>query len=79
MACNRTFATLHEQQETADMDKEIKYRLELCRDLCLPFTCCFMIEGEYGEENDNNTCENAVTASLCSSYKGCGTFYRNSL
>lgn len=79
MACNNTAVPAIEQhvsplsssasqQEAADKKNEINYRFELCEDLCLPYSCCFM-------EGQRDGCDDAITESLCSSYKACEIFF----
>jgi len=52
---------------------------QLCEEICLPYSCCFVTNGNDNgiannatTTNNGSACEDSATASFCSSYEACG-------
>jgi len=49
--------------------------LQLCEEMCLPYSCCFVNGSSAGGGSDYSECEDFNTASLCPSYIACSVVY----
>mmetsp|Transcript_16281 Transcript_16281/g.18750 ORF Transcript_16281/g.18750 Transcript_16281/m.18750 type:complete len:901 (+) Transcript_16281:89-2791(+) len=48
---------------------------QLCEEMCLPYSCCFVNGSSAGGGSDYSECEDFNTASLCPSYIACSVVY----